>query len=190
MKKIVAAMLCAALLLGCAAALAETTDYATIGKMSVNGLFEIRGVLPQGYTMETSEMENGGLMASITSEDPAKPMMILSIMFNEMYADVERMNDLGEEDMKILEESFSDMNEVIITYNETGHGTKLLIAREVGSDTDFVDILTIYKGYFIEFNMTPNPKAANQALTDEQIQMIWGGNFLRVMKQVQAYSKL
>jgi microsomal dipeptidase-like Zn-dependent dipeptidase len=26
--------------------------------------------------------------------------------------------------------------------------------------------------------------------TEEQIQMIWGGNFLRVMKQVQAYSKL
>ena len=30
----------------------------------------------------------------------------------------------------------------------------------------------------------------DQQLTEEQIQMIWGGNFLRVMKQVQAYSKL
>ena len=47
------------------------------------------------------------------------------------------------------------------------------IARENDGDgdTDYVDILAIYKGYFIEFNMTPNPKAANQALTDEQIQM-------------------
>ena len=63
------------------------------------------------------------------------------------------------------------MNEVSITYKETGYGTKLLIARETGSDTDFVDILAIYKGYFIEFNMTPNPKAASQTLTDAQIQI-------------------
>ena len=63
------------------------------------------------------------------------------------------------------------MNEVEISYKETGHGTKLLIAKETGNDTDFVDILAIYKGYFIEFNMTPNPKAASQTLTDEQIQM-------------------
>ena len=63
------------------------------------------------------------------------------------------------------------MNEVEISYSETGYGTKLLIAREVGSDTDFVDILAIYRGYFIEFTMTPNPKAANQSLTDEQIKM-------------------
>ena len=63
------------------------------------------------------------------------------------------------------------MNQVVISYRETGHGTKLLIARENGSDTDFVDILAIYKGYFIEFNMTPNPKAANQTLTEAQIGM-------------------
>ena len=34
-----------------------------------------------------------------------------------------------------------------------------------------MDILAIYKGYFIEFNMTPNPNAADQTLTDAQIQM-------------------
>ena len=63
------------------------------------------------------------------------------------------------------------MNDVEITYRETGYGTKLLIARETGTDTDFVDILAIYKGYFIEFNMTPNPKAAVQTLTDQQVRM-------------------
>ena len=81
------------------------------------------------------------------------------------------MNDMSEDDLKILENSFKELNEVEITYRETGHGTKLLVARETGSDDDFVDILAIYKGYFIEFNMTPSPDAANKELTDEQVQM-------------------
>ena len=61
------------------------------------------------------------------------------------------------------------MNDVEIEYRETGYGTKLLVAREVGSDTDFADFISVYKGYFIEFNMTPNPKAADQRLTDDQV---------------------
>ena len=81
------------------------------------------------------------------------------------------MNDLGEEDLKVLEATFTDMNDVEIGYKETAYGTKLLIAREVGDDTDFVDILSVYKGYSIEFVMTPNPNAKNQALTDKQIGM-------------------
>ena len=63
------------------------------------------------------------------------------------------------------------MNDVDISYQNTSHGTKLLIAREIGSDTDFVDILSIYKGYMIEFNMTPSPSAASQTLTNAQIGM-------------------
>ena len=82
-----------------------------------------------------------------------------------------RLNDLTDEELAVLEGSFSSMNQVEITYSQTGHGTKLLIAREIGDDTDFVDILTIYNGYFIEFNMTPNPNAANQTLSNEQISM-------------------
>ena len=81
------------------------------------------------------------------------------------------MNDMSDEDLAVLEDSYKDMNDVSITYGQTGYGTKLLIARETGSDTDFVDILAIYKGYFVEFNMTPNSNAADQTLTDEQIQM-------------------
>ena len=58
-----------------------------------------------------------------------------------------------------------------IRYGETAYGTKLLIAREVGNDTDFVDILSVYEGYSIEFVMTPNPEASIQELSEVQIQM-------------------
>ena len=63
------------------------------------------------------------------------------------------------------------MNDVEMSYRTTAYGTKLLVVREVGSDTDFVDILSVYKGYLIEFVMTPNSQAASQTLTDQQIKM-------------------
>ena len=84
---------------------------------------------------------------------------------------IELTADMSDEELAILEGTFREMNQVEISYRETGYGTKLLIAKETGVDTDFVDILAIYKGYFIEFNMSPNPGAADQTLTDEQIQL-------------------
>jgi hypothetical protein len=81
------------------------------------------------------------------------------------------MNDLTDEDLAALEATFTDMNEVDISYRTTAYGTKLLVARETGADTDFVDIMSVYKGYFIEFVMSPSAQAANPVLTDAQIAM-------------------
>ena len=149
----------------------ETPAKEQMGKLNVNGEFSLQCQLPEGYTMQLINTMGSKINAYITSEDKEKPILQLSIAFNELYADVDRMNDLGEEDLKVLEATFTDMNEVEISYQETAYGTKLLIAREVGDDTDFVDILSVYKGYSIEFVMTPNPEAKAQALTDEQIGM-------------------
>ena len=127
--------------------------------------------LPEGYKLSVVNIKGDKIVASVTSEDVLKPQMYLSIAYDETYGEVERINDMSDDDLRVLESSFNEMNQVEISYAETGHGTKLLIAREIGGDTDFVDILAIYKGYFIEFNMTPNAQAANQVLTDEQIKM-------------------
>ena len=137
----------------------------------MNGEFDLTCKLPQDYKLQVVNTRGEKIVASILSDDMTKPQLYLSIAYDDTYGDVKRMNDLSEEDLVVLENSFTEMNEVEISYAETGYGTKLLIARETGSDTDFVDILAIYNGYFIEFNMSPNPKAANQTLTDEQIKM-------------------
>ena len=142
-----------------------------LGSLSVNGEFDLTCRLPADYQLQVVNRQGASIIASVLSEDMTKPQLYLSIAFDETYSEVERMNDLTADQLAVLEESFSEMNDVNISYSETGHGTKLLIARETGADTDFVDILAIYKGYFIEFNMTPNPKAVNQTLTDEQIKM-------------------
>ncbi|MBR5111614.1 MAG: hypothetical protein IK099_15655 [Clostridia bacterium] len=167
MKKIVAVMLCAAMLLCCASALAEMTN---IGTINVHGAFEARCVLPEGYTMETSEMENGGLMSVITSKDAAKPALILSIMFDDMYADVEKLNDLDDEAIAHLESTFTDEYDVEITYTETAHGTKLLVAKELNGE--FADVYTIYMGHEFEFVLIPTEEGGADSLTEEQIQLV------------------
>ena len=147
------------------------TDVQKLGTLNVNGEFDLSCKLPEGYELQVVNVQGGRIIASILPADITKPQMYLSIAFDETYADVERMNDLNEEELALLEQTFTDMNDVAISYRETGYGTKLLVAREIGNDVDFVDILAIYKGYFIEFNMTPNPNSANQTLSDAQVQM-------------------
>ena len=142
-----------------------------MGKLTVNGEFALYCLLPEGYTMQLINTLGTRISALITPEDTEKPILQLSIAFEEIYADVDRMNDLPAEALENLENTFTDMNDVEISYAETSYGTKLLIAREVGDDTDFVDIMSVYKGYSVEFVMTPNPDAANKTLTDDQIQM-------------------
>lgn len=146
-------------------------DSAKLGSLTVNGAFDLTCKLPEGYDLQVVNVRGGKIVASVLPQDMTKPQLYLSIAYDEMYGDVKRMNDLTDEQLAVLEATYTEMNDVEISYQNTGHGTKLLIAREVGTDTDFVDILSIYEGYMIEFNMTPNPNAANQTLTNAQIGM-------------------
>ena len=142
-----------------------------MGSLNVNGEFSLQCKLPEGYTMQLINTLGSRITAFISSADTEKPTLQLTIAFDEMYANVDRMKDLPAEALATLEESFTEMNDVEISYKETAYGTKLLVAKEVGDDADFVDILSVYKGYSIEFLMTPNPSAKNQTLTDAQTQM-------------------
>ena len=141
-----------------------------LGTLTVNGAFDLTCRLPADYELQVVNINGDKIVASVLSADMTKPQMYLSIAYDDMYGEVERMNDLSDEELAVLEATFSDMDNADITYGKTGHGTKLLIARQSG-EAESVDILAIYKGYFIEFIMTPNPKAARQTLTNEQIGM-------------------
>lgn len=148
-----------------------TSDTQSLGKLTVNGEFELTCKIPAGYKLQVVDLRGESIIASVTSDDITKPQMYLSIAYDELYADVDRMNDLSEDDLAILEESYTSEYQVEIEYRETGYGTKLMVVKEIGNDESFVDFLSVYKGYLVEFNLTPNPNLANQVLTDEQIQM-------------------
>ena len=139
-------------------------------KLALVDIFLLQGKIPDGYRLEVIANQGSKVIATLLSDSISRPEMMLTVAFNEMYAGVERMNDLSAEDMETLKASYSSMNEVTFSETETAAGTKLLVVREAGSDEDFVSIFSIYKGYSVEFVLSPNPKIANATLTDAQIQ--------------------
>ena len=171
MKKIIAILLSLALLLGCAAGLAEDTDKQIFGSIRANGEFTLKGIVPDGYRIVPFLLEDDAILSRIVPEDPAKPTMTLSIAYDETYSDVEKLNDLDDDALAILEKTFTDTDPVAnITYDETEYGTRLMICRTLSDYYDYLDILTIYKGYFIEFVVVPGEEAAEQKLTDEEVE--------------------
>lgn len=141
-----------------------------IGTLNVNGEFQLQCKIPDGYKLQVMSAPGSKIIASLNPDDVNRPQMILNIAYSEMYANVERLNDLSEEEMNTLKASFTDLNEVAFSEAVTAAGTKLLIARETGSDEDFVSIITLYKGYSVEFLLAPNQDAAQPVLTDAQVQ--------------------
>lgn len=172
MKKIIALFMSIVMLACCAAASAEEAGKVSIGTISINGAFMLQCGIPEGYGITTLVEEPDQLVTQFSAEDPEKPSMMLSVAFDETYSDVDRMNDLDEEALALLEESYTAMDDnVEISYGETGLGTLLLIARSDSEQTDYIDFLSVYKGYFIEFIMVASQQAEDRNLSDDQLRL-------------------
>lgn len=175
MKKIFALILSLALMTGCLAAasgeIPEVSEKTVIGTVSINGAFTLQMGIPEGYTPRPVTVSPEYVEAVLeNAADPAAPVMELRVAYDESYSDVERMNDLDEQDLALLEDTYRE-DTVEISYAETGLGTKLLVVRQKESLPNYIDFLSIYQGYFIEFMLTPGPGAADQTLSDEQLRL-------------------
>lgn len=170
MKKIIAVILAIALMLGCTAFAedaAQPAEKASFGTISINGAFTLKGIVPDGYTLSLYNMSQDQIVAFMTQEDLTKPVLTLMIAFDETYGDVDRMNDLSDEEMAILEATYTENDPTVeLSYAETGYGTRLLVAKQFEGETDYLDFLSIYKGYFIEFAVTAGPSATDRNLPD------------------------
>jgi opacity protein-like surface antigen len=171
MKKLIALILCAALALSCAAALAEAApEKEDIVTINMNGAFALKGLLPEGYKWaldpnSTSEQ----MLGAFSTDDLTRPILQLSIALDDTYGDVERLNDLSDEELQILEDTYRYDSTVEISYTETAHGTKLMVVREVGTDRDYVAFFTIYKGHMIDLVLVPGMEAEDPTITQEQV---------------------
>lgn len=175
MKKLLAALLCLALMMSCTAALAETAAKETIGQVNANGVFTLQCAIPEGYSVSSDTDETGNVYATIASADAGRPLMLISIGFNELYAEIDRLNDLSEEELEFVKSTFAEEDDVEFGTAETDYGTKLLVVTaEDEGVVYFVDFYTIYKGYEVEFVlMCGNNEETGEpiSLTDEQIRM-------------------
>ena len=168
MKKLIAFILSAMLCLCFSSVLAEQGTQ-EIGTINANGLYKLTGSLPEGYALHVETEEEGLLHGTLQHSDPLKPSLVFTLIFDETYADVERMNDLSQEDLDFLLSTFEDP-EKQVSYTETSHGTKLMCVSTQVENWDYLSILTIYKGYMIELNMFAGT-GSDGTLTEEQKQI-------------------
>ena len=150
----------------------EQNGKVNLGVIDINGAFSLQCGLPEGYTMTPVRSFGDQMVAVMTSQDPAKPEMVLSVAYDPAYASVDRLNDLDDEALAVLEKTFTDVDPTVeITYGDTGLGTRLLVARQNDGGFDYLDLMSIYKGYFVEFVMVAPLTAEEKALTEEQMRL-------------------
>ena len=143
-----------------------------LGVIDINGAFSLQCAMPEGYSIRLDKSASDQMVAVIASEDPDRPIMQLSVGYDEAYADVDRLNDLDNEALDVLEKTFVDTDPAVeISYGDTGLGTRLMIARLNDGAYDYLDFMSIYKGYFVECVLLPSESAADKILTDEQTRM-------------------
>ncbi len=169
MKKTLAVLCCVILALGCGLAAAEAAQKEDYTIVSVNGVFNIRGLTPDGYRLTDINKTDTTIGAWFNTEDETKPSFVLVISFLEEYANTERLNDLTEEEMKELVDDDPTLNEEFGVM-ETDYGTKVMILRSNQSEDDFACFVTIYKGYEVGLNLFPGT-AGSGKLTDDQISL-------------------
>ena len=99
MKRIILCALCLVMALG-GAAMAEGAEKQTLGTINMNGQFELRCAVPEGYKAETVDLGaiSDNFLAVIRSEDTSKPVMTLSVAFDELLADVDRSGAVNVDD--------------------------------------------------------------------------------------------
>jgi len=175
MKKIFALMLSLALL-ACGAAAAGSAEKEEIGVVGVNDIFTVRGRLPEDYRISYKSTNPLAIVASVVSENPEKPYIELSIVFNDSYTQdgkAMKLNDVSEEDMALIRESFEEnMDQTEFREVETAQGTKTLVVRGNMGGQNRVDVYTIYESYEIEALVTAGEGAQDAQLTEEQVRMI------------------
>ena len=171
MKKIIAVILGITMLM-CSVAMAESAGKVTIGTIDINGAFTLQCGVPEGYQIKPVTVNRDRVLTMFQSEDKTAPIMMLTVAFDEAYSEVDRLNDMTDEELALLEASYSDPDPTVeISYGETGYGTRLLIARQSNEEYNYIDFLTIYKGYFVEFLLVASDEAEDRTLTDEQMRI-------------------
>lgn len=168
MKKLIMFVVCLVIVfcfsIGSAENSSEKEDYTVV---SVNGVFNIRGITPDGYTMTDVFQDGTTIGASFESTDLKKPSFVLVISFLEEYANVERLNDLSEEERKNLVDMDPMLSENVETM-ETEFGTQVMILHSRNPESDFASFVTLYKGYEVGLNLFPGIDSQG-TLTEDQI---------------------
>ena len=176
MKKFIAILLCLVLRC-CLAAVAETAETESKPILGTLGGYVIKYVAPENYQISIINSDNNTIYAIAASSEADQPAINLSIAFNESYVREDgngmRLNEVSEEDMALIHESFEENTEVkSFEEGETAFGTKVLIVRGTIGEKEYADVYSIYNAYEVEALIMGGTGTEDPTLTSEQVQMI------------------
>lgn len=170
MKKLIA-MLLSLMLVACLALPVLAEDVPNHRSVAYDDTMSVDVVIPEGYTLDEDTLM-GALYLIMAPVDGSENYYCTIIAHDEDRANVERLNDLSDDEVQAIAEEFcTDLNNPTITYGETGMGTKLIIIDD--NDVEFGDtaiVLTLYKGYFLTTYVFPAGDAVTDAEKETAIQ--------------------
>lgn len=160
MKKVLALLLAAMMLVG-AGALAEQVTV-----KDATAAFDVSMKLPDGYTMMENRV-NGNLYITVRPEEKTEAHYYLSIGFSEEF-DGRTLGDLADDEIALIRDGVAEAFAApeMKEYDTTG-GTHVLLFDETAGESDFGIAVTVYKGYFITVQ-AERPEYAE--LTEEDLQ--------------------
>lgn len=151
MKKFLSVLLCLMLVLSitsvsCAEGEPEGTEVVEAEPLE----FSIRmDAIPEGYELEAVELDDC-LYAFFINEQALTEYMASVARSDYFPGYTLKLDELTEEMKQELIIMLSDgYNEPVFSYDKTSHGTDVIIINENGAADDWLEIVTIYEGYFI-----------------------------------------
>ena len=120
---------------------------------------DITYVLPEDY--EAAYTEHSGQMVIVDMKTLTdKPELVLVVGLDEEYADLNKLNDLSDEDLQAYIDSLCEDWGTVDTYIlTTDYETKFVLLDEVSADIDQCQITGIYKGFTITLYMIAKDEA-------------------------------
>lgn len=167
MKKIVAALLAVLLLCGAAFAMAEEAEKITV---PYDDSLSLSLRCPEGYTMVDPVYANGYLFLQFLPANEADVRFTVVVCADDEYDQYPRLNNLSEEQLKeFIDGMVADWYNPKVEIRATGMGSKIVVADEQDGEMDYVQMQSIYHGYFIATYMQ---HLDGSQITEEEIQKV------------------
>ncbi len=158
-------LLLAAALCGLLSAAAAEAPEKAEQSVNVMGAFTVSAEIPQGYAFKGNYVSDILYYGTLTPEDPAYPVAIITIAFDE-EADGRSIGDLTEEQIfgMVAQDAAALGEHVEFSEAETAHGTKLLVYNILDEEEARFEIYPLYRGYQIGCVLLPGQ---GQTMTQE-----------------------
>lgn len=146
MKKILAMLLAAVMLIGACSAFAEEN-----GKTMVqyDEKLSLAFAVPEGYTFDV-ESENGFIVGLMMDKNEETPNFSVVIAPDEEHDELPRLNDLNaEEKQAYINALTEDLADVTYEVKTTGYGTEVIVIDDQTAEYDIVTLTTLYYGCIV-----------------------------------------